>query len=148
MSTEPEGGETEWDEHGAPVEPFRDGKVHVMKERCTTCVFHPGNRMNLRPGRLKDMVEQTDDSAACLGPDHRRALFSCHQTLPYAESEYVEHYGGAALCHGAVENYGHDSMTMRMAHAMGVIEEVEPYPGSDSLHEHSDPTTPAHGSPR
>ena len=37
---------------------FRDGAVHVRAEQCTTCVFHPGNRMRLPPGRLAGMASR------------------------------------------------------------------------------------------
>lgn len=107
----------------APIEPYRDGKVHVMEEKCSTCVFRPGNLMHLSPGRLKMMATHVQETGI---------PFSCHQTLPYAEQEYVEHYGGAALCAGAVENYGDQSMVLRLAEAMGNIEKVEPHPGKDS----------------
>lgn len=61
---------------------YRDGKVHVLAEKCATCVFRPGNLMHLQPGRLTDLVEQavaagsgivchatldTDTNALCRG---------------------------------------------------------------------------------
>lgn len=116
------------DETETPIEPFRDGKVHVMSDKCSTCVFRPGNLMHLSPGRLKGMVDHVQETGV---------PFSCHQTLPYAEGAYVEHYGGAALCHGAVERYGEDSIIMRMAHAHEIIESVEPY-GADDDHPDSE----------
>ena len=33
------------------------GVVRVQAEKCVTCIFKPGNKMDLRKGRLKDMVE-------------------------------------------------------------------------------------------
>ncbi len=36
---------------------FRDGKVHVLAEQCATCIFRPGNLMNLEPGRVKSMAD-------------------------------------------------------------------------------------------
>lgn len=98
--------------------PYRDGKVHVMAQKCSTCVFHPGNRMHLSPGRLKGMAENVQETGV---------PFSCHQTLSYASDEYTDHYDGNALCAGAVEVYGDQSHVIRMAHVYGVIEEVEPY---------------------
>ena len=100
-------------------QPYRDGKVHVMAEKCGTCVFHPGNRMHLSPGRLADMADHVKETGV---------PFACHQTLSYAADKYRDHYGGNALCRGAVDAYGDQSMIMRMAHAVGNIEEVEPYP--------------------
>lgn len=100
------------------VEPYRDGKVHIMSEKCSTCVFRPGDPMNLRPGRLKELTDHVQETGV---------PFSCHQTLPYASKVHTEHYGGAALCHGAVESYGDQSIPMRMARALDAVVEVEPY---------------------
>lgn len=100
-------------------EPYRDGRVHVMAEKCSTCVFRPGNVMHLPPGRLKELTDHVQESGA---------PFSCHQTLPYAGAEHVEFYGGAALCAGAVENYGDDSPQIQLARALDVITYVDPAP--------------------
>lgn len=116
-----------WDEEdeseGEQAEPYRDGKVHVMTEKCSTCVFRPGNLMHLGPGRLKGMADQVQATGI---------PFSCHQSLPYSEEAYRQHYNGAALCAGAVENYGDSSAILQMAEAMGLIEEVAPYPNPTS----------------
>lgn len=104
---------------GEPMaEPYRDGKVHVMSSRCSTCVFRPGNPMHLRPGRLKSMTDHVQESGV---------PFSCHQTLPYGEPKYVAHYGGAALCAGAVEAYADQTPLIGFARALGIIEKVDPY---------------------
>lgn len=91
------------------TEPYRDGRVHVMSRKCSTCVFRPGNLMRLRPGRLKELTDHTQATGI---------PFSRHQTLPYAESDYVDHYG-------------HDSTTMSLAYALDVVTEVPPYAPSD-----------------
>ena len=99
------------------VEPYRNGKVHVMADRCDTCVFRPGNLMHLGPGQLKGLT------------DHVQATgvpFTCHQTLPYNTAEYRRHYGGAALCAGAVEAYGGASPAVRLALALDVAVFVPP----------------------
>lgn len=51
---------------------YRDGRVHVCESECSTCIFRPGNLMRLRPGRVRQMVDQAraDDSAII-----------CHNTL-------------------------------------------------------------------
>ena len=64
-----------------------DGMPRKLAGKCTTCIFWPGNRMHLMPGRLKDMVEQA-------GEGH----IVCHQTLPGNESGLQ-----AAACHGHYE---------------------------------------------
>lgn len=114
--------EVDFDDERDPSwgQPYRNGKVHVMSEQCSTCVFRPGNLMHLSPGRLKGMAEHVQETGV---------PFACHQTLSYASAEYQAHYDGEALCAGAVENYGDQSVVMRMAHAHNVIEHVEPHPG-------------------
>lgn len=94
--------------------PYRDGKVHVLSEKCATCIFRPGNLMSLEPGRVKGMV---DGSLA------ENTAITCHATL--YQSEVPE-----ALCRGFVDAYGDRSPVLRMAQAMGVLEEVPP-PGQN-----------------
>jgi len=93
--------------------PFRDGKVHVLSEKCSTCVFRQGNVMNLPPGRLTGMVKESiaQDSA-----------ITCHQTLPYGAYE-VE---GQAVCRGFFDKHGDKVMPLRLANGMGLIEEQDP----------------------
>lgn len=91
--------------------PYRDGRVHVRTEKCSTCVFHPGNRMRLPPGRLKDIV---DHNVA-----HEAALV-CHETLAYGPKPEL----GEAICRGYFDGPGADTLPMRMAVAMQIVEEV------------------------
>lgn len=46
--------------------------VRVMAERCSTCIFRPGNLMHLQSGRVKDMMETVRATEGCI---------PCHQTL-------------------------------------------------------------------
>lgn len=103
----------------ARPEPYRDGRVHVMAEKCSTCVFRPGNPMSLRPGQLRELTAHVQETGV---------PFSCHQTLPYAGAEHIAFYGGAALCAGAVDNYAADSPQMQLAIAMDVVTKVDPAP--------------------
>lgn len=93
------------------LQPYRDGKVHVMSERCSTCVFRPGNLMHLQPGRLKDLVETNlaNDTA-----------FACHQTI-YGSDER-----GEAICRGYFDAHQTDVTPLRFAVALGVIEYQDP----------------------
>lgn len=93
--------------------PYRDGKVHVLSEKCSTCVFRQGNVMHLPPGRLTGMVK---DSIA------EDAAITCHQTLPYGEYE-VE---GQAVCRGFYDQHGDKVTPLRLASAFGVLAEQEP----------------------
>jgi len=87
---------------------FRDGKVHVCAEKCSTCIFRPGNLMSLGPGRVKDMVD------ACLADPDGAGNIPCHQTLG----------GDQAICRGFYDGYADRSLLFRMAAALGAIEEV------------------------
>jgi hypothetical protein len=52
------------------------GEVRVCEDLCATCVFRPGNLMNLEPGRVAGMVRD-----AVAGEGH----ITCHKTLGTAE---------------------------------------------------------------
>lgn len=106
------------DDETTRPEPYRDGYVHVMADKCSTCVFRPGNLMHLEPGRLQSMAADVQETGI---------PFSCHQTLPYSSQKYLDHYGGAALCAGAVEAYGDWSPILRLAAAKDVIAYVHPH---------------------
>lgn len=91
---------------GRPV--YSAGRVHVMAEKCATCIFRPGNPMHLAPGRVKQMVE---DSVA------DGAGITCHSTL----------YGVApqeATCRGFYDAHGERVGAFRLATRLGLIEEV------------------------
>lgn len=90
--------------------PYRDDKVHVMAEKCSTCVFRPGNLMDLKPGRVKDLVRgNLDDESALI----------CHKTLAYSPGQ-----PDGAICSGFFDAYAQDSTTLRLAIAMDIIERV------------------------
>lgn len=65
---------------------FRDGRVHVRAELCSTCVFRPGNLMELRAGRVRQMVDEAKE--------HDSGIV-CHQTLD----------GDNATCRGFFDRY-------------------------------------------
>ena len=92
---------------------FRNGKVHVLSEKCSTCVFRPGNLMHLRPGALKEMVDYHTEN---------QTAFACHQTLDIGE--YVVE--GNAICRGFFDAHGADIIPLRMAVAMDILVEQEP----------------------
>lgn len=91
---------------GKPV--YSDGKVHVMAQMCSTCVFRPGNLMNLMPGRLKAMVTESIAEGGGI---------TCHKTiLGQAEQE--------ATCRGFFDKYGERVQALQVADRIGVIEYV------------------------
>ncbi|GAA3302495.1 hypothetical protein Dvina_51510 [Dactylosporangium vinaceum] len=68
------------------------GKSRLLARQCGTCIFHPGNRMHLAPGRLKQIV----DEAVTEG-----SYVICHATLPYGEHPEVQ----PAICRGFADRY-------------------------------------------
>lgn len=89
---------------------YRNGRVHVCREMCSTCVFRPGNLMRLRAGRLREMVE---DSVAA------ESAIICHKTL----EEWPEGDGGNAVCRGFFDRY--PTQPLQVADRLGMIEEVD-----------------------
>lgn len=92
------------------------GRPRLLSEQCSTCIFRPGNPMNLRPGYLKEIVEANVAAGAGL---------TCHQTL-------AAHPGEAppSWCRGFYDAYGDAVAAVRFARAvMGGVTEVEPPAG-------------------
>lgn len=81
----------------------RGGKVHVLSEMCSTCIFRPGNKMQLRPGRVAEMVK-----------DARRneSAITCHSTL-YQEG--VDN----AVCRGFFDR--HKTQPLQVAERLGLL---------------------------
>lgn len=88
--------------------PYRDGKVHVMAEKCNTCVFHPGNRMHLEAGRLGNLVTENIEAESAL---------QCHKTLPYSPEQIA-----GAVCRGFYDSYKFATLPLRLAIAMDLVE--------------------------
>jgi len=85
---------------------YRDGKVHVCRIQCETCIFHPGNRARLKPGRVAGMVrEATENESAII----------CHSTLD----------GDNAVCRGFFDK--HATAPLQIAERLGFVELVEPH---------------------
>lgn len=86
---------------------FRDEKVHVLAAMCKTCVFRPGNLMQLKSGRLRGMVNDANE--------HQSAIV-CHATL------YRDDVEGHAVCRGYYDRHKEDNVTLKLATVMEVIE--------------------------
>lgn len=86
---------------------YREGKIHVCAEKCPTCIFRPGNIMQLDAGLVKRMIKRAlkHDSA-----------ITCHDTI--GESE--------AICRGFFDLHKYDVAGLRLAIAMDTIAEVRP----------------------
>ena len=83
----------------------------LLAEKCSTCVFRPGNPMRLRPGRVKDMVD------GALGEG---GFITCHKTLSYGEYPEV----GEAICRGFFDAHGPRSNIIRIYSRLGGFDEV------------------------
>jgi len=92
-------------------------RPRLLRERCPTCVFRPGNRMRLSEGRLADLIE----SNRAVG-----AMLICHATL-------YEPGVAQAMCRGFWDAYAETSNVPRvMARMFGPdwYEVVDPPPDS------------------
>jgi hypothetical protein len=84
-----------------PLRTFDDAGVHVMAERCASCIFRPGNLMHLRAGRMADLTQQTDAADTNV---------ICRQTLDRPVG---------AFCAGSVERRA--GQAVRMAYRLSMI---------------------------
>lgn len=49
---------------------FVNGKVHVRRGMCDTCIFRPGNLMRLKPGRVEQMIKDCGESGCIPCHEH------------------------------------------------------------------------------
>lgn len=83
---------------------FRDGEVHVMSERCSTCIFRPGNPMRLTKGRVRAMV------SSCMATPGGN--IPCHQTLD------LDHQ---AICRGYWDGYSEKDVLLTAAERLSIV---------------------------
>lgn len=74
-------------------------KSRLLSRKCGTCVFRPGNLMDLGTGRLKDLVDQA------MG---KRGFVVCHDTLPHGQFPDAK----PAICRGFFEGYTTDGLQL------------------------------------
>jgi hypothetical protein len=84
---------------------YRDGRVHVCREMCSTCIFRPGNLMRLQSGRVREMVDEAREADAAI---------ICHKTLD----------GPNAVCRGFADRW--PTLPLKVAAALDVIEMIDP----------------------
>lgn len=80
--------------------PLTADGLRVCTHRCSTCIFRPGNLMQLRPGRVSGMVAEAVANDGCI---------PCHKTLDHAEP--------VAVCRGFFDKHGTRSLLTRLAYA-------------------------------
>lgn len=83
--------------------PLTSGGLRVCADLCSSCIFRPGNLMELRPGRVRGMI---DEALACDG------FIPCHKTLG----------GKEAVCRGFYDLHKTNTLTLRFGGIVGVIE--------------------------
>lgn len=91
------------DDEPPPNGPFRDGKLWVLTEKCQTCIFRPGNKMMLAPGRVESMI------TSCIEDN---SVIPCHDTLD----------GPRSVCRGLFDVHRRDITIMRMAAAFDIYD--------------------------
>jgi len=84
---------------------YRDGFVHVCWEMCSTCIFRPGNLMQLNSGRVRQMVDEAKAEESAI---------VCHQTLDRDN----------AICRGFFDRY--PTAPLQIAERLDMIREVAP----------------------
>lgn len=88
---------------------YSEGKVHVMADKCATCIFRPGNLMSLKPGRVKTMVDEATAN---------QSVITCHKTI-HGQREQE------AVCRGYYDAQVDKVLPLVLAHSMNMIVEVE-----------------------
>jgi hypothetical protein len=86
---------------------FVNGKVHVRKRMCATCIFRPGNLAGLKPGRVEQMVNEAVEDQSCI---------PCHHHL--YQGEAIE-----PVCRGFYDR--HATQPLQIAERLGLMEFVE-----------------------
>ena len=89
---------------------YRDGQVHVLSEKCATCIFRPHERP-VSGARVAGMVRATKDEPG--------ATVVCHHTL-YRDVD--EH----AICRGWWDRFAVEDPILRLAVATGIVVEQAP----------------------
>lgn len=88
-------------EVGGRHDAYRDGRVHVRAELCSSCIFRSGNLMHLCSGQVRGMVDEAREADAAI---------ICHQTLD----------GPNAVCRGFYDR--HPTRPLRLAGRLGLVE--------------------------
>lgn len=73
----------------------------LFSRKCDTCVFHPGNRMDLQPGRLQNLIESNRREGTML---------ICHKTIDYGDHPEV----GQTMCRGYFDAYAAESQVVQI----------------------------------
>jgi hypothetical protein len=95
-------------------------RPRLLADRCSSCVFRPGNLMQLADGRLADLVAANRAEGT---------LLVCHQTLSYGpHPEQLE-----ALCRGFWDAYADSSAVAQVMGRLFGPDWYEEVPPPDTL---------------
>lgn len=86
-------------------------RPQLLAERCSSCVFRPGDLMHLGAERFRTIIRQNLDAGAAP---------ICHQTLSYGDHPEV----GEAVCRGFYDAYGDQVNAIRVVHRLGGFTEI------------------------
>jgi hypothetical protein len=86
-------------------------RTRLLACMCATCIFRPGNPMQLNPGRLRDLVDQARAGDG---------FIVCHSTLPGMAPPGAE----PAVCRGFVDRY--DTPALQIIGRLFGFDEIEP----------------------
>ena len=92
-------------------------RTRLLAQMCDTCVFRPGNLMQLRQGRLRDLVEEARQA---------QSYIICHSTLPGMTADGLQ----PAVCRGFADRY--HTQSLQVIERLFGFTEVEPPPKPDS----------------
>lgn len=95
--------------------------MNVLNEQCATCIFRPGNPVNLRRGRLQQMVE------TCV---RRDVHIPCHEHMTVSEKEYnadgsSEINPNDPVCRGFYDRYPGVGQLIRIMGRLGALHVVD-----------------------
>lgn len=94
-------------------------RFKVMAERCESCIFHPGNRMHLRRGRVASMVAECREVGGFI-PCHERMTYVDEEEDGEPKVDYME----SPVCNGFYEAHGHVSQAVQIAQRLEIVEFV------------------------
>jgi hypothetical protein len=84
---------------------YADGRVHVMRVKCPTCIYRPGNLMHLEPGRKDSMQADAIRDGG---------VIPCHHTIHGARRQ-------ESVCRGFFDVAKHEGL-LAAAERLGIIE--------------------------
>jgi hypothetical protein len=84
---------------------FRDGEVHVLADKCGTCIFKPASRP-VEGARVAELIRGTRDEVGATVP--------CHKTL-YGQAEHN------AICRGWWDRFADRDYILRQAMDLDII---------------------------